>query len=473
MTTAPTITQGVSSNPRVPPSWARDLVIYELNPRLFTSPDGVGDGNGSGTFRSLRERLPYLADLGVNGIWMAGHHEATDHFYGIWSVYACASPDRIDASLGSPEDLKELVADAHAHGIRVFLDVIAHGVLHGAPLTRQHPEWFPTASWGMADYDYTNAEFRAWWIQLWVDYVLEYDVDGFRIDVAMGDIEIWDEVVTRTRAAGHDIVVFPENERYHFSQQDIEDVSRNITRPLYANDFSGRPRGLDARQLSCHDFGWQAFPGNHYFLKGSRARAAHGALLGPFIPLFLAGEEFDADPSPLAHLTQGLFGDGGRGGWMYGNRLLWEQLEHPEKRAMLSDVKAMLRVRRQLSHLVHADRSVVEVVAIPFDGATDLVPYAVTRDGREALIVVANDKDSAITTRIRLPREELKIAPDAIVTLTDAVTGVVEPLIDDSADIAVGADRTPGGGFRALHLTVGEHPVALGRGGSANLEADI
>lgn len=82
-------------DPRVPPAWARDLVIYEINPRAFTSPDGAGDGSGSGTFRSTKERLPYLRDLGVNSICMAGHHLATRHVYGLWTVYAVLDPENI------------------------------------------------------------------------------------------------------------------------------------------------------------------------------------------------------------------------------------------------------------------------------------------------------------------------------------------------------------------------------------------
>src|SRR3712207_3551183 len=71
-----------------PPEWTRDLVMYEVNPRGYTSPDGVGDGHGSGTFDSLAERLPHLERLGVNALWLSGFALANDHFFGIWSNYA-------------------------------------------------------------------------------------------------------------------------------------------------------------------------------------------------------------------------------------------------------------------------------------------------------------------------------------------------------------------------------------------------
>lgn len=64
------------------PSWLDDLIIYEVAPRGFTSPNGPE----SGTFTSLREQLPYLNELGITGLWLTGHSLADDsHFYNIWT----------------------------------------------------------------------------------------------------------------------------------------------------------------------------------------------------------------------------------------------------------------------------------------------------------------------------------------------------------------------------------------------------
>src|SRR3712207_4732931 len=168
-----------------PPPWTKDLVIYQVNPRGYTSPNGVGDGHGSGTFDSLAERMPYLERLGVNALWLSGYALANDHFYGIWSNYAVIDPRRIDPVLGTERDLSELVATAHRHGIKVFLDVISHGVVNDSPLVDQHPDWFVgryQPPWNMADYDYGNPEFRKWWIDTWTRYVTEFGVDGYRVD---------------------------------------------------------------------------------------------------------------------------------------------------------------------------------------------------------------------------------------------------------------------------------------------------
>lgn len=77
-----------TKNPTNPPKWLQDAVIYELNPKTFTSPEGEGEGSGSGTFRSAAEKLPYLKALGVNTIWMAGFTKGNRHFSDFWTVYA-------------------------------------------------------------------------------------------------------------------------------------------------------------------------------------------------------------------------------------------------------------------------------------------------------------------------------------------------------------------------------------------------
>ncbi len=123
-------------------------------------PNGAGDGSGSGTFASLKDRLGYLADLGITAIWLAGYCQCTTHFYNIKSVYACIRPDELDPALGGANDFKEMIAAAHRRGIKVFLDVVTHGVVNDSPLIAEHPDWFKGGTWDMTDYDYDNAGFE-------------------------------------------------------------------------------------------------------------------------------------------------------------------------------------------------------------------------------------------------------------------------------------------------------------------------
>ena len=191
------------------PEWARDLIIYEIAPKGFTSPNGPE----SGTFMSLKEKLPYLQDLGITGIWLAGHALADPHhFYNIWTTYAVIDISKLDPSLGTPAEFKSMIDEAHRRGIRIFLDVITHGVMNDSPLIKEHPHWFRGGSWGMTDYDWEggHTDLDDWWVRVWSNYVTEYGVDGYRLDVAIFRPDLWKRIRQNAAAAGHEIVIFEE-----------------------------------------------------------------------------------------------------------------------------------------------------------------------------------------------------------------------------------------------------------------------
>jgi hypothetical protein len=460
-----------------PPDWIADLVVYELNPRGFTSPHGIGDGSGSGTFASLRAKLPYLRDLGVTAIWLAGYCEATKHFYGMWSVYANVRPDRLDPMLGDEADFKQLIEAAHRCGIRVLLDVISHGVVSESPLVREHPEWFRGGSWGMLDYDYGQPGFREWWVDVWTRYVLDQGVDGFRVDVTLGDPVLWDRITERTAAAGRPVVVFGEAETYHFQQlsphfehgHELNLVNGDEHAPFmppavrtYCTDVAGHCETVLERftsvEVSCHDAGWKQPPGNWYVVRGSRFRLGYGALLAPHVPILYAGEEFDADQMSLPDLTRDLYGTGGPGGWLYGTQLPWEGLDDPARAAMLEDSRRMLAIRRAERALLNADRDAATLVPVAGAPADAPQPYARCLPGEQAIIVVGNDRDQPLTLTLDLQLERVGLAGARRYRVTELMSGR-ERLLDaedvERLTIAVPADRKPGGGVRALKIEAG------------------
>jgi len=191
------------------PAWMKDLVIYEIATRGFTSPEGPE----SGTFASLKAKLPYLQDLGVTGIWLTGYSLCDPHhFYNIWTQYAVIEPDKFDPTLGTAEEFKSVVDDAHSRRIRVFLDVITHGLMKDSPVIRQHPSWFRGGSWGMTDFDWTggHTELDDWWVNIYSDFVTKYGVDGFRLDVDIYRPDLWERIRRNAAASGHPIVIWEE-----------------------------------------------------------------------------------------------------------------------------------------------------------------------------------------------------------------------------------------------------------------------
>jgi hypothetical protein len=273
-------------------AWERDLVVYEIATKGFTSPHGPE----SGTFNSLREKLPYLEQLGINGIWLTGHSRSDQkHFYGIWTQYACVRPDEIDPTLGTERDFKSLIDEAHRRGIHVFLDSIEHGVMKDSPLTQEHPAWFKGGSWGMADYDWQgkHADLEEYWVNLWLRYFVTFGVDGARCDCGVFRPDLWLEIKQRAAAAGHPILVFGESFDPHAPDASSDFIQRAETlsqqteglllhrRALQnlavfcvsnGTDKPSAERYLRSLQLSCHDEGWEGFPAekNPYMAQGSR-----------------------------------------------------------------------------------------------------------------------------------------------------------------------------------------------------------
>lgn len=523
------------------PDYVNDLIIYEIATKGFTSPKGPE----SGTFNSLREKLTYLRDLGITGIWLTGHHLCDEkHFYNIWTEYACIDPGKLDPSLGTEEEFGCMIKEAHKFGIKVFLDVITHGVMEYSPLVEAHPKWFTKGSWGMIDFDWygSHPDMEEWWIQTWLRFVKEFDVDGFRLDVAHYRNDIWAEIRKRCREAGKDIFVIAENgpafpgvidmlqhgERFqdnvrifpghrmlwdgagHFLDRQRQDTQSYLVEIRYEdgtrqNSFESRSEqeglkldGLQAfaeeiqindkdcdraevsyreeimimrlenvklgkpiadiivmdreghkwhsslentldvdywikadgeapslriefplrqqagtylsNQLSCHDGGWDGFPldQNPYMARGSRYVFGYGFALTPAVPVFMSGEEFNADYVPLPGHSPRLFGGelNGQGRWLYGSWIQWEQLEREDKKDMLQDVKEILKIRREYCHLVHPFRMECEdsaaLMKVPFSSKWKLpVPYMYLGE-KEALCIMANPTNEKVSLSLQL-----------------------------------------------------------------------
>ncbi|MCA1711512.1 MAG: glycoside hydrolase family 13 protein [Actinobacteria bacterium] len=111
-------------------AWWRSAVIYQVYLRSFT--DGSGDGIGD--IAGIRERLPYLAGLGVDAIWINPWYPSPMADGG----YDVADYRGVDPLFGTLDDATALIAQAHEHGLRVLLDLVPN---HSSD---RHP-WFQAA----------------------------------------------------------------------------------------------------------------------------------------------------------------------------------------------------------------------------------------------------------------------------------------------------------------------------------------
>ncbi|MCY1143550.1 glycoside hydrolase family 13 protein [Actinoplanes sp. Pm04-4] len=110
--------------------WWRDAVVYQVYLRSFAD----GNGDGVGDFAGLRARLPYLAELGVDAVWVTPHYVSG----GADGGYDVVDFTAVDPDYGTVEDVRGLVEDAHALGLRVLLDIVPNH-------TSDQHQWFQTA----------------------------------------------------------------------------------------------------------------------------------------------------------------------------------------------------------------------------------------------------------------------------------------------------------------------------------------
>ena len=101
-------------------------MVYEVYPRSFADVDG----NGVGDLPGLRSRLPYLADLGVDAVWLTPFYPSplADGGYDVSDYRA------VDPLLGTMADFDALVKDGETHQIRVIVDLVPNHCSSAHPL---------------------------------------------------------------------------------------------------------------------------------------------------------------------------------------------------------------------------------------------------------------------------------------------------------------------------------------------------
>ncbi len=223
-------------NERVP-TWAREAVVYQIFVDRFRdhrrqaeehvdlAPELLRDFWG-GTLRGVIDSLDWVQQMGATVIWPTPFFATpTYHGYDITDYYT------VDPRFGSNEDLRELVRQAHARGLRVILDlVVNHTSLDYAPFrsaleAADAPErdWF---SWGeqykhgyrtffnvrsMPQLNLDHPAAREAICDVARYWLREFDVDGYRLDYAAGPSHaFWSYFQRECRAVKPDCWLFGE-----------------------------------------------------------------------------------------------------------------------------------------------------------------------------------------------------------------------------------------------------------------------
>ncbi|OKH20350.1 alpha-amylase [Hydrococcus rivularis NIES-593] len=170
----------------------RELVIYEMHISDFSG--GEDDPNPRGTYKHVIEKLDYLCELGINAIELMPLKEYPgDYSWGYNPRHFFAT----ESSYGSTEQLKRMIDECHARGIRVIIDGIYNHSEAESPLTQiDHDYWYhhsprdPDNNWG-PEFNYEhydeNLDVKPAWqfigdtVRFWIE---EYHIDGIRYDAA-------------------------------------------------------------------------------------------------------------------------------------------------------------------------------------------------------------------------------------------------------------------------------------------------
>ncbi len=207
---------GLAQQPdaRVSADWVKSGVVYEINPRTFSA---------SGDFRGIEPQLPRLKRLGVTILWLMPINPIgqVKKKGSIGSPYAVRDYMAINPDYGTGADLKHLVQSAHAQGFKIIIDIVANHTAWDSVLMK-HPEYYkrdaagnvisPVADWAdVAGLNYESPGLRSYMLDMLKYWLREFNMDGFRCDVAfMVPVAFWEEARRQLEQIKPEIVMIAE-----------------------------------------------------------------------------------------------------------------------------------------------------------------------------------------------------------------------------------------------------------------------
>jgi alpha-glucosidase len=183
--------------------WWRGAVIYQIYPRSYqdSNGDGIGDLNG------IIRRLPYIASLGADAIWISPFCKSPMKDFG----YDVSDYCDVDPMFGTLADFDALVAEAHRLGLKVMIDeVISH-------TSDEHP-WFKESR-----SSHTNAK-ADWYV--WADSKPDGTPPNNWLSIFGGSAWQWD--TRRQQYFMHNFLA--EQPDLNFHNRDVQNALLDVTR---------------------------------------------------------------------------------------------------------------------------------------------------------------------------------------------------------------------------------------------------
>lgn len=200
------------------PDWIQNATIYEVNIRQHT-PEG--------TFQALKKDLTRISDMGISIIWLMPIHPIgeVNRKGSKGSYYSVKDYKDVNPEFGTKEDFAELVREAHRLDMNVIIDWVANHTAFDHVWTETNKEWYRLDEAGnlqppvgtdwtdVAHLDFEKPELRAAMIDAMSYWVREFDIDGFRCDVASAvPTDFWNVCVDSLRTINREIFMLAEAE---------------------------------------------------------------------------------------------------------------------------------------------------------------------------------------------------------------------------------------------------------------------
>ena len=145
------------------------------------------------TIREYAEEMEGLKEMGIDHVWILPIFEHLDR-----GVYHPTDQKIIDTRYGTDEDVMYFSQKLHDLDMTLLFDYVPHGPEKDDPLGIEHREWAslwrdgtPKIEWNCLSFDMTNPAYRQYTTELVEDHVERFDIDGARIDCAMGGLSNW------------------------------------------------------------------------------------------------------------------------------------------------------------------------------------------------------------------------------------------------------------------------------------------
>lgn len=405
---------------RKSPGFLSDAIVYQVFLRTFT-PEG--------TLKSAVGMLPHVAEMGVDAVYLCPVFlQDDDPRTEFWSdrqnksgignpqnPYRIKDYFTIDPEYGTDDDLRRFVDTCHALGMKVLLDLVYYHCGPTAVFIDEHPDFVRrdengaviNGRWHFPELNFECAELREYLWENMAYFIREFNVDGYRCDVAPAvPLDFWEEGRRRMESLNPDFIMISEGDKaedqleafdlgyafaweYALMKTFRKEINATDLRETWQKMYDEYPEGSRfLRILDNHDVAMDCGSNRHEIAFGNAGVDA--ALLINFtidgVPFIYNGQEV-AD-SALHSIYSNRF---------YGKMCVdWSNAMTQVGKQRLDFIKTMIRIRRDNSALNSGLTRWLD------SNQPETLAAFIREQGTQKLLIAVNTSNQNLSASLRL-----------------------------------------------------------------------